>query len=394
MNVYSTIVLNGLIVIISFYVYKSYSALNIIDLTELNKCPFCYGKTACTNLFNGNIKMNSSTSNIFYNLINLVLNSKNVYYGSYKHQSSYKDIVVKKLANDNELKNFDTYIRTRFGVYSNFQKMEKNFKTEISKFLTTSTNDVDVKLKLCPDPHAFDILLPDGHDLSSEEYIHFYTMLYVNPEPILMQILNASHGWPVPHFYGSCGRLVIVENCGTRISSLMDSDWCHRAKLARDILHLAHNLTYLHDRLSVYLTDVSLDNLVVSEEGVVKIVDLEHTIVVDRHPSSTDLPQSWFLPHHSYHQSCDNCFAYSADEVCAHRISDHNFYAVCKEVLSNTTTLGHQWLLHSPPPSLHGETSLLSSLIESCVDPPPGVLRKNVAAQIIQTIDQALLEKC
>ncbi|XP_008478262.1 deleted in autism protein 1 homolog [Diaphorina citri] len=323
----STIVLNGLIVIISFYVYKSYSALNIIDLTELNKCPFCYGKTACTNLFNGNIKMNSSTSNIFYNLINLVLNSKNVYYGSYKHQSSYKDIVVKKLANDNELKNFDTYIRTqnsknvyygsykhqssykdivvkklandnelknfdtyirtRFGVYSNFQKMEKNFKTEISKFLTTSTNDVDVKLKLCPDPHAFDILLPDGHDLSSEEYIHFYTMLYVNPEPILMQILNASHGWPVPHFYGSCGRLVIVENCGTRISSLMDSDWCHRAKLARDILHLAHNLTYLHDRLSVYLTDVSLDNLVVSEEGVVKIVDLEHTIVVDRHPSST-----------------------------------------------------------------------------------------------------------
>lgn len=67
----------------------------------------------------------------------------------------------------------------------------------------------------------------------------------------------------------------------------MDSDWCHRAKLARDILHLAHNLTYSQDRLSVYLTDVSLDNLVVSEEGVVKIVDLEHTIVVDRHPSST-----------------------------------------------------------------------------------------------------------
>lgn len=71
-----------------------------------------------------------------------------------------------------------------------------------------------------------------------------------------------------------------------------------------------------------------------------------------------------------------------------------SFFFSCQEVLSTTTTLGHQWLLHSPPPSLHGETSLLSSLIESCVDPPPGVLRKNVAAQIIQTIDQALLEKC
>lgn len=188
MNIYSTIVLNGIIVAISYYVYKSYSALNIVELTELDKCPFCYGKSACTNLFNGNIKLNSSTSNIFYNLINLVLNSKNLYYGSYKQRSSSKDIVVKKLANFNELNTFDTYVSTQFGVHTHFQKMEKDFKTEIGKFLALSTNEVDVKLKLCPDPHAFDILLSGKKDMTSEDFIHFYTMLYVNPEPILLKV--------------------------------------------------------------------------------------------------------------------------------------------------------------------------------------------------------------
>ncbi|KAL1458677.1 hypothetical protein WDU94_008807 [Cyamophila willieti] len=373
MNAISTILLNGLIVAISFYVYKSYSGLNIVDLTELDKCPFCYGKSACTSLFNGNIKLNSSTSNVFFNLVNAIVNGKNVFYGSYKQQSMYRDIVVKKLANNEELNMFDDYIRTHFGVHSNFQKMEKDFKTEIGKFLTMSTEKAEVKLKLCPDPHAFDVLLNGKKGLSSEDYIHFYTMLYVNPEPILLEVLNASHGWPVPQYYGSCGRLAVMENCGTRLSSLLDTDWCQRVKLARDIIHMAYNLTYGHDRLSVYMTDVSLDNLVVSDDEVVKIVDLEHTIVVDRHPSTTDLSESWFTPHHTHHQPCDQCFAYSAEDVCAHRISDHNFYAVCKEVLSSSTSLGLRPLLHSPPHFLQGEASLLSTLIESCVDPPPGV---------------------
>lgn len=91
----------------------------------------------------------------------------------------------------------------------------------------------------------------------------------------------------MPHFYGSCGRLAIFEDCGTRLSSLLKNDWCQRVKHARDSLYLAYNMTYSHDKFSVYLTDISLDNLVVSSEGVLKIVDLEHTIVVDRNPSTT-----------------------------------------------------------------------------------------------------------
>lgn len=183
------ILLNGLVVVISYYVYKSYSALNIIDMTELDKCPFCYGKTACTNLFNGNIKLNSSTSNIFYNMINFAINSKNIYYGSYKKRSSYKDIVVKKLAHNDELQAFSNFIRTHFGdVYSNFHKIEKDFKAEMSKLMTSTTHDADIKLKLCPDRLAFNVLLNNKQIMTSEDYIHFYTMLYVNPEPIVMQV--------------------------------------------------------------------------------------------------------------------------------------------------------------------------------------------------------------
>lgn len=184
----SKILLNGLVVVMSYYVYKSYSALNIIDLTELDKCPFCYGKAACMNLFNGNIKLNSSTSDIFYNLVNFAINSKNVYYGSYKQRSRYKDIVVKKLAHNDELQSFDSFIQTNVGVNSNFQKMENDFRAEINKFSTTKANDAVIKLKLCPDSLALNFLLIKKQSMTYEDYLHIYTMLYVNPEPILMQV--------------------------------------------------------------------------------------------------------------------------------------------------------------------------------------------------------------
>lgn len=32
-------------------------------------------------------------------------------------------------------------------------------------------------------------------------------------------------------------------------------------------------------------------------------------------------------------EDCNNCYAFSSEEICAHSISDHNFYSVCKVCL-------------------------------------------------------------
>ena len=47
-----------------------------------------------------------------------------------------------------------------------------------------------------------------------------------------------------------------------------------------------------------------------------------------------DQPSTWNTEHRSEHFDCneddDDCVIYSSTNICSHRISDHNFYAVCK----------------------------------------------------------------
>lgn len=57
-------------------------------------------------------------------------------------------------------------------------------------------------------------------------------------------------------------------------------------RLALQLLLAADRFTYSHPKFSFYLLDASADNVVVNDEGKLSFIDLEHFVVVDRHPSS------------------------------------------------------------------------------------------------------------
>lgn len=101
-------------------------------------------------------------------------------------------------------------------------------------------------------------------------------------------IIQVLHGWPVAHYYGSCGRLVISEFCGISLTEYaITADWEHRSSVARQLLETAMNFTFSHSHFVFYFTDISADNIAISVNGTAKFIDLEHVIIVDKHPKGT-----------------------------------------------------------------------------------------------------------
>ncbi|CAH2057095.1 unnamed protein product, partial [Iphiclides podalirius] len=119
-------------------------------------------------------------------------------------------------------------------------------------------------------------------------------MLSINPEPIILQIIPKSQGWPVPAYAGVCGRLEVVAYEGEPISSLLHKEWHRKLKYAKKILDAAMDFTFKHDRFRFYLMDWSLDNIVANENDDIYFVDLEDIIVLDKHISPRKDLADWY----------------------------------------------------------------------------------------------------
>lgn len=99
------------------------------------------------------------------------------------------------------------------------------------------------------------------------------------------QILSAEDGWPVPKYFGACGRIIIEEYIGLPLSDCYDKSWIQRVKIASSLLNAAYMFTFKNKNFGFYLTDISADNIAVDHENVAKFIDLENIIIVDKNIS-------------------------------------------------------------------------------------------------------------
>lgn len=84
---------------------------------------------------------------------------------------------------------------------------------------------------------------------------------------------------------GSCGELTVSKYCGNTLTWVVPSlNWAQRSAIAKQLLLFAFNTTLQHPNFAFYFTDMTPDNFAVSSEGIVRLVDLEHVIVVDKYP--------------------------------------------------------------------------------------------------------------
>ncbi|XP_057326427.1 divergent protein kinase domain 2A isoform X2 [Microplitis mediator] len=279
---------------------------DLIELTELSKCPACYGTCACAKIFSNSFKIDFLN---FYTILSHLFAAKNVFYGSIGKTK----IVFKKLAHDQELKLFDDMI------------------------------------------------------CENENLSHLCVNVNKNHNDIDCDILRADEGWPVAKYYGACGRVVVEKYAGLPLTLYYHESWLRRAKIAIGLLESVNMFTFRNPEYSFYFTDLSPDNIVIDENDRPVFIDLENIIVLHKNISIEDQPKEWNNLHTSDNIDCNNCFSFSPTDICSHRISDHNYYSICQQILSDKSK--DDGFLHSIPVDILHNYKNLKAMIDECALP-------------------------
>ncbi|CAB3372344.1 Hypothetical predicted protein [Cloeon dipterum] len=337
---------------------------SIGDLTEEEKCPACYGTNLCPAIKSGSIHL--------YPFISW-FNAKNVYFG---HTSAGQKLTFKKLGHDWELEELDSYVCRLVGQNSKNNCRLSELAWRLDDVHTAIFNTVLSNLSLrsgisfCPvaDTKQIDDLVDRVVKHSKETayktlLINVLTMFILNPEPVILQAFRAEDGWPFPKYLGSCGRVTAQEFIGSTLAYYTNSEWRTRAKLALQLLKIAQRMTFHDPRFSLYMTDVTPENLAVDSHGNLKVVDLGNIIIVDKNPPLSARPEGWKEKHTSdILEECETCFSYSQEDICGHRTSDHNYYAVCQ-------FFGHTAWLRNAPENVLRAYPQLPELLRECAEP-------------------------
>lgn len=300
----------------------------LIQLTDLDRCPACYGISICPELYSDQIIMKSG------NPWSTLFNAKNVFYG---YTKTNKPVVMKKLAHSWELKEFDMNLCGNWGLKNDCKPKHlldiSNIEDGIVKAVQYNISYPDYKprkgLVMCPYAYSiYDLIQPTLKKTNAKsDMINVWTMLKINPEPLILQVLQKSKGWPVPAWGGVCGRLEVVSNDGIPLSLMMNIPWHRKLFIANKIINAALDFTFKHERFRFYLMDWSLDNIVVNEKDEISFVDLEDLIVLDKVISpGKDLP-NWYQRYSK--EDIGPGFIFSIEYICQHHLSDHNLWAAC-----------------------------------------------------------------
>ncbi|CAL4159859.1 unnamed protein product, partial [Meganyctiphanes norvegica] len=318
----------------------------IIDETfvELKTCPACYGRDLCSNLIINEDGKHSIQLSGFSSLrLSKMINIKNVFYAF----DGNEYLVLKKLAHDAELTDFDNNLCTSVGeaegcdVALALKRIVKDNNEDIFKIIKKNPKLFENSDALrCNHNNTVNHLYKKFKRLNSGMYeLHnFLTLLAVNIEPLISMAFNEDSPF-FPQHLGSCGRLISEEYIGPTLSDLSFDPWMKRAEYARQLLNIVEELT--KENIHLYLTDVSTDNFAVDKSGTLKIIDAENIVLVD-----SLSPNMEPIEHENEGIGCKDCLSYSFEDLCSHRDADHNYFAVCKLLFAFLTALPEK-IIHS-----------------------------------------------
>ncbi|CAK9801676.1 Divergent protein kinase domain 2A [Anthophora plagiata] len=371
---------------------------NMYHFIELDKCPACFGTSACNYIYEVDITLDN-----FYSAFSYFFGVKNVFFGVLNKNK----VVLKKLAQSFELNEFDqmlcenknlSHICTR-NTKATSSKFNINFLELIEKEINLDfSKDNFSRLRLCPNVQHLNNLLQhvyhNNKDIDPEILnLNIWVLTALNPEPLLLQILSADKDWPLPKYLGACGRIIIEEYVGLPLANYYNEPWLSRAKISTSLLDAAYMFTYKDKDFGFYLTDISVDNIAIDLNNNVKFVDLENVIVVDKNIIPAERVTAWNqLQVNTENFSCSECLAFSSIEICNHKISDHNYYAICKVLLAlnSNNSIFPGGLLHDIPTDILETYPNLQYLVEQCVAPQISFNRIKAGMELKKLLDDIL----
>lgn len=370
------------------------------DFLGTDKCPVCYGRSMCFELFDNQLELKGLSKMRALDVINV----RNVHLAYHKEKEL--NVVLKKLAHDKELNDIDVKIcadsfrnpgcdvaRTAILTKTSQDIVKNGFQP---KHLKDSSF-----MFMCPTHKLLNKVVEmyqektRENDLVYDDILHIWYTAKVNAEPLLLQTFPKSKGWPFPEYYGACGRYVAVENGGKTLGDYYNAAFYRRADLAYQLLQIAQKFTDNPD-FALYWTDLAYDNFAVDPAGKVIVIDAEHIIVVDREATKIANAETWNDIQESDFDKCDeenhsrNCLTFNADKLCTHYHCDHNYYALCRNLLSqyaDEPEAGRMdGLLHHMPEKAK-ETWDLENLLNECANPHQPQGRIKVIPHLLEALD-------
>ncbi|NXF16454.1 DIA1 protein, partial [Rhodinocichla rosea] len=373
---------------------------------QLNKCPACWGTSWCRKFLNGQLRLES------WGRLRLLdfFNVKNVYFARYgEPREGSRRVVLKRLGSAQELADIDTKICRRATGRGRCDLLQALPATEFAslngdvRLLTPGAVEGWSDLVHCPSQRLLDRLVrryaetkDSGsfllRNLKDSERMQLLITLAFNPEPLVLQSFPSDEGWPFAKYLGACGRMVAVNYVGEELWSYFNAPWEKRVDLAWQLMEIAEQLTNNDFEFALYLLDVSFDNFAVGpRDGKVIIVDAENVLVADKRLIRQNKPENWDVWYESKFDDCDKeaCLSFSKEILCARVTVDHNYYAICQNLLSRHAT----WrgtsggLLHHPPAEIAKE-GRLEALLDECANPKKRYGRFQAAKELREYLAQ------
>ncbi|RNA17123.1 deleted in autism 1 [Brachionus plicatilis] len=319
-------------------------------ILELHKCPFCYGHSLCNDLLYKGTKLNRYNIGFEDSLLNTyflqnILNIKNVFFAldSYSGQK----MVIKKLAHSSELDEFDqnekmcvknenSCLNKAIKLYGEIIKRKFNQKS-----FQTLSNFLGIDFGRCFSSRLIDLMYKGyflTYSKSMENLEDFYdhnlallTILKINPEPIVLQILPKKDGWPFPEFFGSCGRIIVESLEDKTIDQYYNSPFQMRIKIAKRLLEAIKELEYNKFDIGVYLLDLGLENISYDEQNdKIYFIDAENVFLVDKLKIKAEHGEDFENLLNSDFEECGqygDCLSFNLDKMCESTQVDLNIYS-------------------------------------------------------------------
>uniref|UniRef100_A0A8C1SVY0 Divergent protein kinase domain 2Aa n=1 Tax=Cyprinus carpio TaxID=7962 RepID=A0A8C1SVY0_CYPCA len=382
----------ALFVILLMNTHNLFASFQRNELTDrrfigLNKCPACFGTSWCRKFMNGQVTFEMWGRLRFLDFFNV----KNVYFAQYgEPREGTRRVVLKRLGSNQELAEIDQKICKRATGRPRCDLIQGMYKTEFAqlngdvRLLTPEVVEGWSDLVHCPSQRLLDRVVrryaetkDSGSfllkNLKDTERMQLLMTLAFNPEPLVLQSFPSDEGWPFAKYLGACGRMVAVNYVGEELWNFYNAPWEKRVDLAKQLMDIAEQLTNNDFDFALYLLDVSFDNFAVGpRDGKVIVVDAENIIVADKRLIKQSKPENYDVWYESRYEECDKeaCLSFSKDILCSRVTVDHNYYAICQNLLSRFAT----WrgttggLLHDPPADLVKDGHL-TALLDECTRP-------------------------
>ncbi|XP_052783048.1 divergent protein kinase domain 2A-like [Mya arenaria] len=181
------------------------------------------------------------------------------------------------------------------------------------------------------------------------------------------------------------------------MSSVLRHFLSPEATMALKLIKIAEKLSNNLDDFALYVTDVTMDSFAVNDKGELLLIDLDSVLVVDKLAVKGSELTTWNGMHESQFNECRNqtfreCNKDTEPQLCRHANSDHNYYVICRQLLSQDAYDGSEkrrsfvnGLLHDMPDTARNDWELDYLLSESVMP-----TRQRGRMQVVHKMIEAL----